>query len=291
MFKKIVVLTCVSCLSLSALGDYVQDRVDAMALVKSGKQEEALAAFLKMAQPPATDIQKSDALEQAANCAAALKQKDRAMELAKQIPIVPLSKYCQMQLLENDRLWQQIIDQFKDEDFDSWPQGIKGDAYFLRGQAYLITQNGQAAESDLKKAVENVTNQNTLGLVFNYLGDTYHKLLKNDDLAIETYRKTYKTENIYKQAQAAISIAIILREKQQYDQALEELNQLDMKELTSAHWRGKVLCNIGRIYFAAGKKPQAIEKYNEALQLKGLPQEIKELCEMSLKDAQVEPKP
>src|SRR5690348_9010219 len=104
-----------------AWADYVGDRQAAMELVKAGKTEAALAAFVKMSQGTVTAEQKSDALTQAAESASQLKQFDRAMELARQIPIAGVSKACQMHLLTEDHRWQEIVDGFKNEEIENWP--------------------------------------------------------------------------------------------------------------------------------------------------------------------------
>ena len=76
MMMAVVVLLC----SVLAQADYLSDRKAALAQVQAGKDSDALALFVKMAEGPYTDFQKSDALGQAAWCACRLKRNDQAME-------------------------------------------------------------------------------------------------------------------------------------------------------------------------------------------------------------------
>ena len=94
-----IVLACVP----GTRADYLSDRKAAMELVQAGKHEDALSAFLKMADNTASHVQKSDALEQAAMRAQSLKRCDQALELARRIPLVPAAKTVQMCL---HRYWR-----------------------------------------------------------------------------------------------------------------------------------------------------------------------------------------
>ena len=74
-----IVLAC----GVGSRADYLSDRRTAMELIKAGKNEEAMSAFIKMADSTASNVQKSDALELAAMRAQSLKRYDQAMELAR----------------------------------------------------------------------------------------------------------------------------------------------------------------------------------------------------------------
>lgn len=287
MLKKIVVIGMSIVFAVGVWADYPADRKAALDLAKAGKKDQALAAFIKLADTSTSDVQKSDALQQAVECVDNVKQYDRAMELAKKIPVAAISKTCQMQIMESSRKWNEIIENFKDEDIATWPDSVKGDAFLIRGTAYYnVQKDGKNAEEDLKKAVESLVNSNSKGVALNLLGDTYRNLLKDDSKALEAYRKTYSTENVYKHCYSAIGVATILKQQQKYDEALQELNKILTAEVTSPFWRGRMMRAIGDVLAASGKKDEAIAKYNEALKLKDLPQEIKDECENSLKAVQ-----
>ncbi len=276
---SVSIFNCVAGVS----ADYITDRQAAMTLLKEGKHEEALAVWVNLAEAADTPKQKSDAYEQAALCAQVLKQQERAFELAKLIPISPLAKNCEMRLLENQREWQKIIDTFKDENIDTWPEGIRADAYARRGYSYYVLKHGKEAAHDFEQAVPYYTDLNSLGHCLNQLGDTYQFLLKDEDKALATYRRTYDAGNIYKICQASMSIADILQQRKEYAAALEAMNQVDMVQVEAPHWRGRMLCAMGQVLAKLGKKAEAQAKYKEALALEGLSDEARNQCEAALK--------
>jgi len=190
-------------------------------------------------------------------CANRLKRYDQAMELARKIPLAPMSKTCQMQIMNSNRKWKELVEQFKGEDIGSWPDGIQGNAFFVRGGAVYRVGDGKMAESDLKKACEYLYDDNSKGLVLNALGDTYWNFFTNDVLAIESYRRVYTPRNIYKRAQAAIAIAGIFNSQQKYDEALRELNSIDISKMGSGYWCYAMLCALGNVFAKQGKKQEA----------------------------------
>lgn len=283
MPRRIIIVAVLATFAASALADYVAERKAAVALVRAGKHAEALAKFTQMVEMATSDVQKSDALQQAALCAQGLQQYDRAMEFARKIPLLPLSKTCQMQVLEGQRRWKDIVDRFKDEDIESWPESVRGDAFFGRGHASFVTKNGEAAAQDLEKAVEYLTDGNSMALCLLCLGDTYATLLRDDAKAINTYRRTYGSGNVYKHCQAAMSVAGILERQRNYPTAIDELSRIKLDEVTAPLWRGRLLCALGRALAGVGRKADAIARYKEALSTEGLPGELRMECDLALK--------
>jgi tetratricopeptide (TPR) repeat protein len=261
----VIVLAC----GAAASADYVSERQAAIDLVRAGKQQEALSAFLKMAEGHVTDFQKSDALEQACLRAMALREYDRATELAGKIPLAPVAKTCRLRIMEANRQWQGLVDTFKDEDIAGWPDDLVGEASGIRGRAYVALKDGQRAEGDLKRAADYLTESNSKGLALIELGDLYANLLKDDARALESYRKVYTTANVYKQAQAAISAAGILRRQNKADDAIRELNKVDPASMEPVHLRAALLFAYGETYAAQGQKAEALAKYREALAVAG----------------------
>ena len=266
-----------------ARADYPDDRKAALALASSGKNKEALEAFTKLAQEAPTEAQRNDALEQATICAESLRQFDAGMALARQITAAPLSKHCQMRLLLGNRQWQDVVALFGPEDFSSWPEGFRAQSYHLRGQAYFAIKDGPRSEADLTQAAQSLTNSNDKGLALTQLGDVYRTLLNDPTRAVETYKKVYDTESVYKQCQAAIGIATVLRSQKKFDEAMQELQSRLTADVTSAHWRAKMLGEMGRTHVEAGRKAEAIAIYRDALAVKGVPEEFKGSFEDALK--------
>jgi tetratricopeptide (TPR) repeat protein len=273
-----VVLTA-SC----ALADYPADRKAALTLANAGKNEEAMAAFAKMAEGKVTDFQKSDALEQAVLCAIRLKKYDQAAELAKQIPMAPVSKLCQMRILMDRREWQKVVDTFKDEDLSTWPDNIIGEAAWTRGQAALYMKNGEQAVKDLSKAPDYLNETNAKGLALIDLGNAY-VMVKNDDAALDAFRKVYATGNVYKHCYAAAEAAGILVRQGKLDEATKELDKVDLKAADAKnYWVDNLFIQYGNILAKQGKKSEAAAKYNEALKNKDLHPSLKSAAEAGLK--------
>lgn len=262
--------------------DYVAQRKEAVALVKSGRHADALAAFTRMLDIAQSDLQKSDALQQGLLCAINLKQFDEAREMAEQIPLPPLSKTCQMQVLSSERKWLEIVERFRAEEIERWPESVKGEAYFVRGQAFLIAKDGPAAERDFQQAARFLTDHNSLGLCLNHLGDTYATLLNDDRRAIDAYRQTYLTGNIYKHCQAAISIARLLGRRLEHAAAIEELSKIDLDQVTAPYWRAAMLAAMGRALAEADRALDAIARFEEALRLQDIPDSVRLECERAL---------
>ena len=275
-----IVLAC----GLETRADYLSDRKAAMELVRAGQHEEALSAFLKMADNTASDVQKSDALEQAAMRAQSLKRYDQALELARRIPLAPAAKTVEMRFLSEARKWREILDAFKNEDLDSWPEYVVGEASQLRGNACYQLGDGQGAAADLTRAAEYLTDSNSKGLALNALGDTYAALLKDDLQAVVAYRRVYQTDNVYKRSAAAMSVAAILARQNKLAEALLELETIDLDKVKHPYWRGRMLTTYGSLLAQQGKRAAAIVKYREAVQLQDLPPAQKSAYETALKD-------
>jgi tetratricopeptide (TPR) repeat protein len=283
MIRKMMMLTFVALIASSSFGGYIEERKEAVELAK-GDKEKAMAAFIKMAEGNYTDFQKSDALEQAALCASALKQYDRAMELAAKIPLEPYSKTCLMGLMRNNNKQAEVAEKFKDEKIDTWPDSVKGEAYYNRGAAFQAAKNGEAAEKDLAQAVIYSPDSRVKDKALNALASTYAGLLKNDDKAVETYRKLYDLGDLARQAGAVNAIANIFIKQAKFDLAIQELNRVDLSKLPDPYRRGLMLCAMGDALSGAGRKDEAAAKYKEAMQVQNVPESVKKTCEQKISE-------
>ena len=292
MIKWIAVIVAMSTLVFFSplQADYISEREAALVLLKSGQPETAFVAFTKLAETATSDFQKSDALEQAALCADRLKQFDRALELARKIPLPAYSKNCQMEILLNNGKCGEVVAAFQDEDFTTWPESIRGHAYYLRGHAHHDAKNGVPAVHDLTQAVEFITNSNTQGFCLNLIGDSYLNLLQDDEQALQAYRRTYKLGTIYKQCQAAISVAEILKRQRKFATAAEEFSRLQLDPAMAPVWHGNVLVAWAEALAAAGKPQAGLAKCQAALALNGLPSDVRQRCEQAIQKLKAESK-
>ena len=175
----------------------------AEALVKVGKDAEALAAYAKLAeQTPMEDRLKSDVLDRAALCADRLNNYGKAMELAKRITLKPLSVRRQMALMAERGKSAELLKAFADRPGHGTPhlswfcpetEMVLADALYYRATAYAETGDLNAAEKELRTMVDKgrklgySPGPTVLDLSWKRLGDFYRDRLKDDAKALEAY--------------------------------------------------------------------------------------------------------
>lgn len=262
--------TCIVLVALSfgaAFAGYVEEREAAAKLIRARKHAEAMTAFEKMAAGEVSDFQKSDALEQAALCARRLKNFDHAMELAKQIPLAPVAKAVEMRNLLENRKSKDLVEKFKEEDIDAWPESVAGDAFYCRGRAFADVKNGEAAEADLKKAANLIAADIPRARAWLSLAVNYEQNLNAKDKALETYQtmaeKTRsKGKSVY--LQGLLGGARILREQKRYDEARAMLNKVEFRKFRG-WWKGAMLFALAEMLVEEGKKEEAVAACKEIL--------------------------
>lgn len=248
--------------------DYVIARRAAAGQMLSGGWQEALAAYRALAAgEELTEFQKSDALEQAASCARALRDYDLAAELAAQIPVDAVAKTVVMENLLAQRSFAEVIERFGAEDFGLWPFWQIGAGAFARGRAYALTQAGRDAEADLQTALAYTADPRTrIDLLFT-LGSNRETNLHDDHGALEAYRRNFETKtrigaaNEFRSVQNA---ARILARQGRFDEALATLERAHVEELTG-YWRHALLLSLGETLAAAGRTDEALAAYRQVL--------------------------
>lgn len=251
----------------AASAGYVEDRQAAVALVSQGKWQESLDAFTAMADGPATDFQKTDALEQAAACARHLKKFDLADELAGRVPIEAVAKTVRMQNLLAQRKPQELIDQFGDEDIDAWPFWKAGEALAARGRAFSDVGDGRRAERDLVEALELTTDDRARADLWLTLGRNREDNLIDDDAALEAYQQIASmargtgSATYFRGVQCT---ARLFAKKRNFTEAEATLRKVDVDGL-KGYWRGSMLLAWGEMLTAAGRRDEAAGAYRKLL--------------------------
>lgn len=248
--------------------DYIQARKDALELGRNGKHAEAVEAFKAMAEAEGvTDFQKSDAMELAVIYLLAQRKQDEAMEMAKAIPLEPESKVAQMRVLDRQRDWDAIVEQFGEEDISSWPDHVKADAYSFRGTAAFRAGKADLAVSDLENSVIYMHNMNTKSAMLNTIGDVYRILVKDNAKAIEWHTKALATGHLYKSADAAISLSNIYLEQGDVDKAMEAIEHIQLGKYQGDHWPAHVRIAKARVLTAAGQPDKARQLLQEVVEM------------------------
>lgn len=178
---------------------------EAEELTRSGKDAEALAAYADLAAKfRLSERLKADVLEQASLCAGRLKDYDRAMQLAKDIPLQPISIRRQMQLMLEQKQYAELLEAFTNPKMGGrsfyqsflYPEqeDLMADLYYYRSIAYRETGNLAAAEADLRIMNDKRTQltyrsgEAIHDLAWLRLGNFYRQYLKDDERALAAYQ-------------------------------------------------------------------------------------------------------
>lgn len=285
MSKAAFSVLCVALMVAVAWADYSEDRKAAADLAKAGKHDAAMAAFLKLAETAASDELKTDAMEQAVQCAVRLKKYDEALETAQRIPLKPNSRYAQMTVLMSQNKWPEVAEQFKDDDIAAWPAALAGKGLRARGLAFSYSKQPQRAEADLLKALDFPLTAGEKGDTFRQIGDIYVTQLKDDAKALEAYRQAQTAGNQYRRGEAARAAAEILVRQGKHDEALAELSKFDLGQFQGEP-RALMLRQMADILATQGKKPEAVTKYEEAVKVEGISAGTKTACEKAVQSLQ-----
>ncbi|MBM78971.1 MAG: hypothetical protein CMJ78_00045 [Planctomycetaceae bacterium] len=244
--------------------DHVLAGRAASTLMLSRKWDEALAAYLKMADAEkVTEFQKSDALQLAARCAGVLKDFDRVDELINQIPIESVAKTARMNKLIAQRKWREVATQFADEDLTQWPFWQVGEGAFARGKAFYLTKNGKRTEADLQLALKYEPDTRTKVSIRQMIAHNRESNLGDDDGALEFYRANFKGKTGIGGADEFRSVdraAQVLGRQGKHDEALATFSAVDF-EKTKGFWLHEMLISKGNALAAAGKKIEATESF------------------------------
>ena len=241
----------------------------AAALARAGKWDEALAAYLEMAgAEKATDFQESDALLEAARCAAALEDYERADEFAGRIPIDAVAKTARMNNLAAQRRWQDIPAEFGEEDLSQWPFWQIGAGAYARGRGFYFTNNGERTEADLQLALKYEPDPRTRVGIRQMMAHNRETNLGDDDGALEFYRANFEGKTGIGGADEFHSVdraAQILGRQGKHDEALAVFGAVDF-EKTKGFWLHEMLISKANALAAAGQKEEAAALLKEVEQ-------------------------
>lgn len=252
--------------------NYVTDRAAAMKLMSADQYEQALAAFQALAEKSTTDSQKADASDMASRCAVRLKKLDLALDLARRIPNnVPMSKTAIVRAQAAQRDWAGVVATLKDEDPTQWPPSLAGESLLWRGRAHQTLEQGRLAADDLAKAAELLSEHNAKANALLALGSVQRHLLKDNAAALAALQQVHTaTNNINRQADAAVASAEIHLQQKQPQDAVREIERINVDQIKNASQQVDVLVMTARCLTEAGQKDAAVAAYQKALEIKGI---------------------
>lgn len=254
----------------ASVADYIPARDAAVSLMKSGKHEAALTALVQLAEGKISNAQKADALELAAMCAQQLKQYDRAVQLAEQIPLEPQAKVVQMRLMmmENGKP-DELLRRFGSEDFTHWPKALAGEAFFHRGRAHVVLKQPTDAEADLTRAVALMGEGAHRGEAALALANHYRDNTKDLPKALAAYQRLQDIESKRDRGgwlylTGITSAAAVLIEQRKLDDADAMLQRVDSEKLNDT-WRLTFRAARAEVLAARGDTSKAIAIYEEVM--------------------------
>lgn len=282
---SIIGLLLVGCLNASA--DYIAGRRAATELGRTGKHLEAMFAFSNLVSEAKSDVQRSDALEQAAFWAGNLKRHAEAMAFAEQIPLPATRKNCRMKILRNTGRHEELIAEFKDEKIAEWPESQVGEGRFSRGAAYAALKDGASAAADLQAAVDYMADPLRKAAALSALGDNYRSNLQDDAKALDAYgRIVAMNMGYYATALSAVLSSVnILKKQGAYDEAFKMLDGVDTSTM-GGYWLGALLAARAELFASQGRSSEAIAKMTEAATVQGMPASQQASYEKRLKELQ-----
>jgi tetratricopeptide (TPR) repeat protein len=248
--------------------DYLIASRAAAKLMRGRKYEKAMAAYVALAADKgASDFQKSDALQQAAGCARALKDYDRAEKLAGQVPLEAVAQTARMETLLARRDWKGLVERFGGEDLDKWPFWQRGAGAFARARAHVLVKDGGKAEADLQTALAFTADAHSRTSILATMGSNREMHLKDDAAALEAYRQNLQGKTVIGAAdefRSAQNAARILTRQGKFDEALATL-KLALVEKQKGFWRHSTLLVKGDTLTAAGREEEALKAYRDVV--------------------------
>ena len=176
-----------------------------------------------------------------------------------------------MENLLGERKWNAVIEQFGNEDISTWPFTQIGAAAFARGRAYYGARVGNKADADLRLALEFTSDSRVRMSILRTMGHNRETVLKDDDLALETYRTIASSKTNTGSAEYFTGLqgaARILTRRGDYAEALKVLSLVDAERLGGS-WTSSMLLARGQTLNAAGRKAEALNAYRAVLSSKG----------------------
>lgn len=240
--------------------DYVIASRAAADLQRQRKTEAALEAFVALSElQGVTDFQKSDALEQAVQCARGLKDPAKVDELIAKVPLEPVAKTLRMVAALDRREPEAAIEEFSGEDLATWPFWQRGAASFARGRLHAAVGDGARAEEDLTGALEWTSDPRIRLELQLAIAQNRERNLKDATSALQAYREMAESTGQNGSSTyfyGVLGATRLLEDSGKFDEALAMVHRVDAAKL-SGTWRGQFLLAEAGVWSASGQKEKA----------------------------------
>ena len=277
MLRNTIVF-CEMLFSASLLGGtFPQDFQSATTLYYSGKSAEAEDAFVKLYEQKPSQRGMDKSMAYAAYCAVQQKQHEKAAAYAAKIQDKHANKSCRMNILLNQGKWDDLLLLSRDEDLEKWPDELIYDACLIRGRAYARKQNAENAEKDLLSAIKNTLSADNKAIAYQFLGNLYHEVSKDDQKALDAYGEAVKLGEsipIRRLGAAMTARARLLTAQGKGTQAIAELDRLKVDEIKDPSWRCAIQLCYGEVHESMGRRAEALARYRAAAACEKAPEAL-----------------
>ncbi len=274
MFKKVFIIAVLSVLGMNLLAGFPEDFQNAAKLYRKRKNQEAYEAFMKLAGTAPSKPSKAECLKFAAMSLGNQKKYDQAMELAKSIKLKPVSVYTQMEIMNKNRKFKELVEAFRKEEISSWPDKFNYKGFKLRGIAYAqisepekalkdFEQSSKLAGSDLREKFWIINN---IASLYNKLGNN-KKAKETYRMALELYDANPSLKSWHCYPRALLDLSAMVKKENKLDEAVAILDRFKFYKKRSS-WDCLILEAYGDIYSEQGKDDIALKKYKEAVVIK-----------------------
>ena len=215
-------------------------RRDGRPLIKQKRYDEAIEHYVKAAEKT-PDVDNNFAFLKVASELALWKLKDvvKAMTIAKKMRDPNYAKSQRLVLLGMCKKYQKIIDDYKDVDINTWPLKCRLESFYYRADAYLKLKDIKSAEPDLRAALNTHGKIVIRGNACKLLGEIYQNQYKNDEKALEFYRKglTLTKAPFAWRSGCLFHMVDILLKQNKSAEAIALFKPISYEKLPSDYWR------------------------------------------------------
>ena len=170
--------------------------------------------------------------------------------------------------LQQERKWKEAASLLAAQNLASWPEAKRLEALQVKAQSESFAKMGAEAEATIRQAIALRPKSPDLWVM---LGDNY--VLNQPTKSAETiaaYREVLKLAGeslAWQRFSAAVSLARVLTDEVQTDEALAVLKPFEKMANIPPTWQTKLLRARGHALAAAGRDADALSQFRAALAL------------------------
>ena len=269
---RVLILVFVLC-GVPLIADNFADAFQqALTLYRNGRYAEAEQAFLALAhRSNVRQRGRDEAYGRAVYCAVRQKMFDKAFDLASNIKREPVRKYYRMEILKNQRKYDQILGLLREEDLSQWPDRLIHRAALCRGRIHARKNNARVAEDDFLLAKKLTMYPRELARVNVALARLYRDAFKEPKKALTFFAESAELPyHLDITTRGIPEYARLLVAQGNKNEAISLLNG-NRQAIDDPRDEFRFFRCYGDVYAAAGKAQKASSYYQKALKVPNAP--------------------